>query len=84
MIPDVLALKPDVLIVTGDHSTPAKLKMHSWHPVPLLLHSNYCRTENEAGFGERQCSRGHLGTIQHVDILPLALANAGKFEKFGA
>ncbi len=84
MVPDILALKPDVLLVTGDHSTPAKLKSHSWHPVPVLLHSNVCRTEQAPGFGERQCAHGQLGTVRAVDLLPLMMANAGKFEKFGA
>lgn len=84
VIPEILALNPDVFVVTGDHSTPAKLKMHSWHPVPILLHSQYCRTENEPGFNETRCVRGHLGCIRHIDILPLAMANALKFEKFGA
>lgn len=83
-IPRLLALKPDVIVVTGDHSTPALLKSHSWHPLPLLIHSNYCRRDGVAEFSERACAAGGLGRIPHVSIMPLAMANALKMLKFGA
>lgn len=84
IIPRILALKPDVLIVTGDHSTPAVLKGHSWHPVPFLLHSRWCRYSPVAGFSERECARGELGRFSALETMPLALAHALKLQKFGA
>jgi len=83
-IPAITALGPDVLIVTGDHSTPAKLKNHSWHPVPVLLAAGSCRVDEATGFGERQCLRGGLGQVEAKYLLPLALAHAGRLAKFGA
>jgi len=83
-LPRVLALKPDVLVVTGDHSTPAILKGHSWHPVPFLLYSSTCRPDGIAEFGERACGRGGLGLFPSINVLPLALAHAGKLVKYGA
>jgi len=83
-IPKVLKLKPDVLIITGDHSTPSRLKSHSWHPVPVLLWSHNCRPDLAKEFGERACSQGGLGRIRMKELMALALANALKLEKFGA
>ncbi len=83
-VPRVMALKPDVVVVTGDHSTPSLLKAHSWHPVPTLLHSRYCRCDGTLKYGERACARGALGTFPAVDLMPLALANALRLAKFGA
>lgn len=83
-LPKILSLKPDVLVITGDHSTPAILKSHSWHPVPLLIYSKYCRPDTVKKFGESDCSRGGLGVINATDIMTLAMANALKLEKFGA
>lgn len=83
-LPSLTALAPDVIIVTSDHSTPALLKGHSWHPVPFLLHSKWCRTDDAAEFSERACARGSLGRFPAVDIMPLALANALKLDKYGA
>ena len=83
-VPRVMALQPDVVVVTGDHSTPSLLKGHSWHPVPSLVHSHYCRCDGTAKFGERTCARGALGTFPAVDLMPLAMANALRLAKFGA
>lgn len=83
-IPRVLALKPDVVVVTGDHSTPSLLKAHSWHPVPTMLYSRYCRCDKVHAYNERACARGALGNIPAVDLMPLALANALRLTKFGA
>lgn len=80
----LLALEPDVVIITGDHSSPAILKSHSWHPVPLLLYSKYCREDAILEFGERACARGSLGQIPARYIMPIALANAGRVAKYGA
>ena len=83
-IPTLLAGRPDVLIVTGDHSTPCPMKSHSWHPVPLLMQAPYLRGGQVAKFDEVSCRGGELGLIQAKEILPLAMAHAGKLEKFGA
>jgi len=84
LLPRLMALKPDVVIVSGDHSTPALLKSHSWHPVPTLLYSRYVRADGIAEFGERACARGSLGVMRAMDVMPIALANAQRFAKFGA
>ncbi len=84
-LPALLALKPDVLIITGDHSTPSQLRSHSWHPVPLLLWAPAtARRDGSTHFGERACARGGLGTFHARDIMPLALAHAQRLQKFGA
>ena len=83
-IPTLLALEPDVIVVTGDHSTPAVLKGHSWHPCPFLLWSKYCRPDGASRFTERECSRGSLGRFPAVEAMALMLANAQKMKKFGA
>jgi 2,3-bisphosphoglycerate-independent phosphoglycerate mutase len=81
---EILALKPDVIAVTGDHSTPCGLKSHSWHEVPVILWSNYIRPDNVKTFGERAVMVGGLGHVRHFDLVPLMMANAGRFTKFGA
>ncbi|MBC7254472.1 MAG: 2,3-bisphosphoglycerate-independent phosphoglycerate mutase [Actinobacteria bacterium] len=83
-IPRILELRPDVLVVTGDHSTPALLGAHSWHPSPLLFHSRWERKDEVDSFGERACARGMLGTFPAVDLLPMMLASARRLTKFGA
>ena len=83
-IPALLDLDPDVLIVTGDHSTPSALAAHSWHPVPLMISSRLAARGFSESFTERECSRGMLGAISATDIMPLALANAMKLNKYGA
>lgn len=83
-LPRVLALQPDVLVVTGDHSTPAKLAGHSWHPLPLILHSKYCLIDGVKKFDEVSCLGGALGRMRAVELMTLALANAGRLTKFGA
>jgi 2,3-bisphosphoglycerate-independent phosphoglycerate mutase len=83
-MPRVTTLKPDVLIVTGDHSTPSKLRSHSWHPVPVLLSANTCRTDATTSFGESSCLTGGLGQFEAKYLMLQALAHAGRLEKFGA
>jgi len=83
-LPKITRLNPDVLIVTGDHSTPAMLKGHSWHPVPLVLCSKWCRADHVREFGETACASGGLGRFPAVEVMPLAMANALKLTKFGA
>ncbi|UCE60903.1 MAG: 2,3-bisphosphoglycerate-independent phosphoglycerate mutase [Phycisphaerales bacterium] len=83
-IPAIAKLRPDVLIVTGDHSTPTKLRSHSWHPVPVLLAADTCRRDETTQFGESQCVRGGLGQFEAKYLLTLALAHAGRLQKYGA
>ncbi len=84
LLPEIMGLNPDVLVITGDHSTPAVLKSHSWHPVPVLLKSPYVLGGTCERFTERECLKGELGTFPSVHLMPLALANAGRLKKFGA
>jgi 2,3-bisphosphoglycerate-independent phosphoglycerate mutase len=83
-LPSLLSLDPEVLIITGDHSTPATLAMHSWHPVPFMLKSKWCRPDNVVEFSERACLAGGMGRFPATEIMPLAMANALKLDKFGA
>ncbi len=83
-IPDILKLKPDVLIVTGDHSTPSVLKNHSWHPVPILLKSPYVLGGLTQAFSERECFKGEFGIFPTINLMTLALANSRRLKKFGA
>ncbi len=84
VIPAIVRLKPDVLVVTGDHSTPALLKSHSWHPNPILFYSKYVRPDGIRRFTEKQCQKGQLGRFQAVNLICLMLANGLKLQKFGA
>ncbi|MCX7413627.1 MAG: 2,3-bisphosphoglycerate-independent phosphoglycerate mutase [Planctomycetia bacterium] len=83
-IPRIEKLGPDVLIVTGDHSTPSRLKSHSWHPVPTLLSAESCRPDGLTKFAERQCLQGGLGMFPAKHLMLMAMAHAGRFGKFGA
>ena len=83
-LPQLLSLKPDVIVVTGDHSTPALLKGHSWHPVPILLYSKWCRPDRVGEFSESACAAGGLGRFSATQVMLLAMANALKLTKFGA
>jgi len=84
IVPRVMKLKPKVLIVTGDHSTPARLASHSWHPVPTLLVADTCRPDGLQAFGEHNALVGGLGHFLAIYLMPLALAHAEKLAKFGA
>jgi len=83
-LPRLLALKPDVIVVTGDHSTPATHKAHSWHPVPVLLWSKWCRPDHAKGFSERECRFGGLGHIRAAELMPMIMGYAERLAKFGA
>ncbi len=84
LLPQLLALKPDVLAITGDHSTPSRMKAHSWHPVPLLLHAPLLRNDAAQRFTEDEAAKGSLGHLRGVELMPLLLAHAGKLQKYGA
>ncbi len=84
-LPMLLDLNPDVVMITGDHSTPAKHKSHSWHPVPFLLWSPESHMPDAAeAFGERACYNGALGQFPATDAMQLALAHAKRLDKYGA
>jgi 2,3-bisphosphoglycerate-independent phosphoglycerate mutase len=83
-LPTLTALRPDVLVVTGDHATPAVYGGHSWHTVPVVISAKYCRTDKVKEFSETAFLGGGLGRIHATDIMPLAMANARKLTKFGA
>jgi 2,3-bisphosphoglycerate-independent phosphoglycerate mutase len=84
LLPKIISLNPDVVVVTGDHSTPAVLASHSWHPVPVLLSSPTCRPDRVEYFGERECISGGLGRMPMVNLMGLALAHAKRLTRFGA
>ncbi len=84
VVPDLRALNPDVIAVSGDHSTPSQMAAHSWHPVPALLWSARCGRDEIDRFGERWCLRGGLGLRPTKDLMALMLANAGRLQKYGA
>jgi len=83
-MPELTGLEPDVIVVAGDHSTPAVFKGHSWHPVPVLLYAKYCRPDRVREFSEAACIQGGLGRFPAAEVMPLAMANALKLTKFGA
>ncbi len=84
MVPRLTEMKPAVTIVTGDHSTPAAMKNHSWHSVPTLIVSDCCRTDACEAFSEKESVRGGLGQFEAKYLMSLALAKAGRLGKFGA
>jgi 2,3-bisphosphoglycerate-independent phosphoglycerate mutase len=83
-LPSLLELRPDVVAITGDHSTPAPMRAHSWHPVPLLVSSPTCFVDDTTRYTELEAARGALGTFPAHELLGLLLAHAGKLQKFGA
>jgi 2,3-bisphosphoglycerate-independent phosphoglycerate mutase len=83
-VPDLVALGPDVIAVTGDHSTPAQLAGHSWHPVPVLVRGRRFGRDESDHFGERWCRAGALGLRRSKELMPLLLAGAGRLAKYGA
>jgi len=84
LIPRIVALKPDCLVITGDHSTPCKMKSHSFHPVPIMLMSPDARVDTVKAFNETSVLQGGLGRISSTDIIALMLAHAQRLEKYGA
>ena len=83
-VPSLLELEPDVLMVTGDHSTPAVMGVHSWHPVPFMMRARWTRADESDAFNETALRKGSLGVFPAVEALPLAMAHAGRFKKYGA
>ncbi|MBI2875806.1 MAG: 2,3-bisphosphoglycerate-independent phosphoglycerate mutase [Candidatus Tectomicrobia bacterium] len=84
LIPQAIELEPDVLVVTGDHSTPSLMKGHSWHPVPVLFHARYAWVDEVERFDELSCLRGSLGRQPAMNLMGLMLAHARRLTKYGA
>jgi len=84
VVPQILALGPDVVVVSGDHSTPTQLAAHSWHPVPVLLHATGGQVDAVDRFDEEACAAGAIGRIHSKDLMPQVLASAGRLIKYGA
>lgn len=84
LLPKIMELNPEVLAITGDHSTPALMKGHSWHPVPMLLKSPYVLGGLCTSFSERECTKGELGIFPTFQLMSFMLANALRLKKFGA
>ncbi len=84
IVPELVRAGPDIIVVTGDHSTPSRLKGHSWHPVPFLIHGGAAREDEVAAFGETACRAGAHGRVRGCDLMRLAAARAGRLGKFGA
>jgi 2,3-bisphosphoglycerate-independent phosphoglycerate mutase len=84
IVPQLRALGPDVIAVTGDHSTPSQMAAHSWHPVPTLLWSERCGRDSVERYGERWVRHGDLGIRPMKDLMAFMLANGGRLQKYGA
>jgi len=84
LVPRLEALNPDVIVIAGDHSTPATYKAHSWHPVPFALVSEWCRPDSVKGFSESECEHGALGQFPAAEVMLYALGHARRIAKFGA
>ena len=82
-IPAIRELEPDVLMIAGDHATPAIMAAHSWHPVPFLLHSKLTKGQGIPTFDEKACALGAIGSIPATSVMVLGLSHAGKMTKFG-
>jgi 2,3-bisphosphoglycerate-independent phosphoglycerate mutase len=83
-LPILLKKKPDVIVVTGDHSTPVAMKGHSWHPQPVLLHSAVSGSDKLERFTETGANLGSLGVFESKFLIRQMQANAKMFDKFGA
>ena len=83
MMPRLMDLSPDTLVIAGDHSTPAIMGDHSWHPVPLLVNSRWTKGDGVSGLSERECAAGSIGRVPATSVMMMALAHAGKLRKFG-
>ena len=83
-VPEIRALSPDVIVVSGDHASPSVLASHGWQPVPVLLWSRYCGADPVKAFSERACAAGTLGVMPAQHLMPLVMANALRLTKYGA
>jgi 2,3-bisphosphoglycerate-independent phosphoglycerate mutase len=84
LLPRILELKPDLLVITGDHSTPASLRSHSFHPVPLLIHTKHCIPDGILRFSEREARLGSLGRFPMQELMGILLGLSMRLAKYGA
>ena len=84
VVPKIQKIGFDVITITGDHSTPAKMKSHSWHPVPILINSKNSFYGNSQRFTEKECLKGTVGTLEAKNLLNIIFAHADMLNKFGA
>lgn len=59
----------DLVLVTGDHSTPCALKNHSADPVPLIVYGMGLVSDNEKRFSEH--NNGKLGLLKGIEVMKL-------------
>jgi 2,3-bisphosphoglycerate-independent phosphoglycerate mutase len=83
-LPILLKKRPDVLAITGDHSTPAPMKGHSWHPQPVMIHSACSGSDKLERFTETGANQGSLGVFEAKYLIRYMQAHARMFDKFGA
>ncbi|MEW9122875.1 MAG: 2,3-bisphosphoglycerate-independent phosphoglycerate mutase [Thermotaleaceae bacterium] len=83
-LPILLEHMPDVLTITGDHSSPCVMRSHSWHPVPVLIHSPFAGFDDVKAFHENACNSGSLGFFESKYLMGLLLSNAKRLDKYGA
>ncbi|MBN1850443.1 MAG: hypothetical protein JW932_17880 [Deltaproteobacteria bacterium] len=83
-IPIVANIAKDVLVITGDHSTPSRMGSHSWHPVPVMIRAPSAWADEVRAFNENTCRQGYLGLRPGLHLMGLALAHAGRLRKYGA
>ena len=83
-LPILLRKRPDVLVITGDHSTPCSMKGHSWHAQPVLIHSACSGSDKLERFTETGANMGSLGVFEARHLIRLMQANGRMFDKFGA
>jgi 2,3-bisphosphoglycerate-independent phosphoglycerate mutase len=84
VVPQLMAMAPDVVAVTGDHATPSQMAAHSWHPVPVLMTGDRVGRDEVTRFGERWCREGALGRRPARELMPIMLNVAGRLAKYGA
>jgi len=71
------------VVVTADHSTPISVKDHSGNPVPLLINGPGVPKSKVSKFSENAVSRGNLGRLHGLDVMPMIADYLDKAKKFG-
>jgi 2,3-bisphosphoglycerate-independent phosphoglycerate mutase len=84
-----LEFDPDVMVITGDHSTPCICKSHSFQGTPYMIYSKNQDVLNanldiNKDFNELECLKGELGTFELKYNMSLMLAYSKRLQKYGA